>query len=102
MLYGMSREEFWYGSLDALADYWQMHQYAIEQRNQEIWMQAAYIRAAVASCFDKRAKFPEKPYRITEMSEIEKEAENKRKIDDMREKLNEIKRRWDAKKERVK
>lgn len=97
MLYGMSRDEFWHGSLDALYDYWQEHQYEVEQRNQELWLQAAYIREAIASCFDKKAKFPDKPYRITAMSEMEKEAENKRKVEDMRERLNEIKRRWDSK-----
>ena len=97
MLCGMSWDEFWYGSLDRLKDYWQKHQYEVEQRNQELWMLGLYIRSAVASCLNSKAKYPEKPHRITPMTEAEQEAENKRKVAQMREQLIAIKQRWDAK-----
>lgn len=60
-------------------------------------MQGVYIHAAIASCLDGkgRSKYPEKPYRITEMTDIEREAENKRKVERMREILMEHKRRFD-------
>lgn len=53
---------------------------------------------AVASCMDaKHAKYPDKPQRITEMTDYEQEAENQRKVAEIRNTLLEHKRRWDAK-----
>ena len=97
MSWGMSWREFWFESLDRLHDYWQANQFSIERRNQELWLQGLYIRSAVASCMDSKHKYPDKPHRITPMTEAEQDAENKRKVEQMREQLNEIKRRWDAK-----
>ena len=97
MAWGMTWFEFWYGSLDRLHDYWQANQYSIERRNQELWLQGIYIHAAIASCMDSkgRAKYPDKPYRITEMTDVEREAENKRKVERLREILNSHKQNWD-------
>ena len=99
MLYGMSRDEFWNGSIEAFADYWQRYQFDIERRNQELWLQGLYIQEAVASVLDMkhRVKYPDKPHRLTPMTEAEKEAEKKRRVEDMRQHLNEMKRHWDAK-----
>ena len=94
--YGMTWDEFWYESIDRLWAYWQKHQFAVEQRNQELWLQGLYIRAAVASCLNNKNKYPDHPQRITQMTEVEQEIENKRKVEQMREQLNELKRRWDA------
>lgn len=94
-MYGMTWQEFWYESLDRLAAYWQAHQFAIESRNQELWLQGLYIRDAIACCFNKKEKYPEKPHRITEMTEAEKEEENRRKVEQIREQLLQIKRRHD-------
>ena len=100
MLYGMTWDEFWYGSIDRLQAYWQKHQFEVEQKNQEMWLEGLYIRLAVASCLDKKNKYPEKPHRITPMTETEKEVENRRKVERMREQLNAFKSRWDAKHKR--
>lgn len=99
-MYGMTYDEFWNGSLERLAVYWQKHQYETEHRNQELWLQGLYIREAIDSAFDtkRRCKYPDKPHRITEMSDVEKEMEAKRKVEQMREQLMEIKRRSDARK----
>ena len=93
----MSWIEFWYESLDRLHDYWQANQYSIERRNQELWLQGVYIQAAVASVLDtkRKAKYPDKPFRITEMTDAEREAENKRKVDRLREILNSHKQNFD-------
>lgn len=95
--YGMTWDEFWHESIERWGDYWQKHQFAIEQRNQELWLQGLYIRSAIASCLDSKNKYPDKPQRITEMTESEKDAENKRKVEQMRQQLIGIKARWDAK-----
>lgn len=97
MAWGMSWGEFWYESLDRLHDYWQANQYSIERRNQELWVQGMYIMEAVAVVFDPKhkAKYPDKPYRITEMTDAEREAENKRKVERLREILNIHKQEFD-------
>ena len=96
MSWGMTWDEFWNESIDRLQAYWQANQFSIERRNQELWLQGLYIRSAVASCLDKKFKYPEKPQRVTEMTDAEAEAESKRKLEHMRAALNEHKRRWDA------
>lgn len=96
--YGMTWNEFWYGPIEQLSAYWQKHQFDIEGRNQEMWVQGLYIRMAVASCLDSKSnKYPEKPNRLTPMTEAEQEAENKRIVEKLREQLIGIKARWDAK-----
>jgi len=101
-MYGMTWEEFWHESIERLPVYWQKHQFDRERRNEELWMQGAYIKYAIASVFDskKRSKYPEKPLRITEMTEEEKVAETKAKVERLREQLIEIKRRSDERKEK--
>ena len=97
MAWGMSWSEFWFESFDRLHDYWQANQFSIERRNQELWLQGIYIHAAIASCLDSkgRAKYPKEPYRITEMTDAEREVENQRKIERLREMLNSHKQSWD-------
>jgi len=94
MSYGMTWDEFWNESIDRFATYWQKEQYEIERRNQELWMQGAYIKLAIASAFNKKNKYPEKALRITELSDMEKEAENKHKVEELRQMLMSHKRRW--------
>ena len=102
LLWGMSWEAFWYGNLNRLFYYWQKNQYEIERKNQELWVQGMYFMEALASVNDTkhRVKYPDKPHRLTEMSDVEKEAEKRRRIEEMREQLDEAKWRWDANRKR--
>lgn len=95
LLYGMTWDEFWYESLDRLGTYWQKYQFQVEARNQEMWIQGVYIHAAIASFLDKAARYPETAPRITEMTPDEREADNRRRIQRLREQLNAIKLRSD-------
>ena len=95
LMYGMTWDEFWNGSLDRLPAYWQKHQFEIEARNQELWLQGLYNKIAIAAALDKRNKYPEKPQRITEMTDAEKDAEAKARVAKLKEQLLEIKRRSD-------
>ena len=99
MSWGMTWEEFWFESIERFAAYWQANEFNKERRNEELWWQGVYIRMAVASCLDSKGKikYPEKPYRITEMTDAERQYENQRRVEEMREMLMEHKRRWDAK-----
>lgn len=99
-MYGMTWNEFWYESLDRLAVYWQKHQFEVENRNQEMWMQGMYNKMAIASVISKKSKYPEKPQRITEMTEAERDAESKQRVARLREQLLEIKRRSDERNKR--
>lgn len=95
--YGMTWDEFWNENIDRFEAYWQANQYSIERKNQELWVQGIYIKEAVASTLSKKAKYPVKPYRLTELSDTEREAENKRKVDELRQMLLARKRRWQEK-----
>ena len=97
MMYGMTYDEFWSESLNRLEPYWQKHQYEIEAKNQELWLQGLYNREAVASALNKKNKYPEQPQRITELTEAEQDAENRRKVEELREMLLTRKRRWQEK-----
>ena len=98
MMYGMSYDEFWYSSIDRLVFYWQKHQFDIERRNQELWLQGLYIKAAIDNSLNgNKAKYPDRPQRITEMTEYEQELENKRKIEQLKNVLIERKAKWDEK-----
>ena len=96
-MYGMSWEEFWYESMERYEFYWQKYQFDIERRNQELWLQGIYVTEAIATVQDTkhRVKYPDKPHRLTALTDEEKEAENRRKIETLREQLMEIKRRSD-------
>ena len=100
LMYGMTWDEFWYESLWRLGVYWQRYQFEIERRNQELWLQGLYVMEAVAAVMggkNSNNKYPEKPHRITEMTQTEKDAEARRKVETLRGNLNDMKRRWDAK-----
>ena len=94
-MYGMTWDEFWYGSLDRLAVYWQKHQFEVESRNQEMWLQGLYIKSAIAAALEKKNKYPDKPPRITEMTDAERDADAKARVAKLKEQLLEIKRRSD-------
>lgn len=93
----MTYNEFWNESLDRLFYYWQKNQFEIERRNQELWLQGIYVQEAVAAVQDTKhkVKYPDKPHRITALTEAEKEKEKKRKIDNLRDFLNSHKQNWD-------
>lgn len=87
MAIGVPYHEFWYGDPTQLKHYAKAHELRSEQRNQEMWLQGLYnFRAfkAVIEAFSwslggKKGKKPDgyidKPLRLTEKTEAEKEAE---------------------------
>ena len=97
-MYGMSRDEFWNGDLNGLYEHWQAYQFDMERRNYISWIAGMYVLDAIETAFDvkRQHKYPETPRRITKMTDAEKEEENRRKVEKMREQLLDIKRRFDA------
>lgn len=105
MMIGVSYDEFWNGDYTRLKYYVEKHKLEIEKRNQELWLQGLYnfdalttaISNALAKSASQRKKYPEKPYRITEKSEEEKQAEKEKMVDDFRSQLMALDRRFTQK-----
>lgn len=106
MALGVSASEFWDGDYTLLKYYVDRHRIAVEQQNEQLWLQGVYfyeaLSVALSQAFSKhtQAKYPEKPYRLTPLSEEEQELENKRKVEEFRAQLMAAGRRFEAKHKR--
>lgn len=106
MALGVSADEFWNGDYTLLKYYVDKHRIAVEQQNEQLWLQGVYfyeaVSVALAQSFSKHAnvKYPDKPYRITPLSEEEQELENKRKVEEFRAQLMAAGKRFEAKHKR--
>ena len=106
MAMGVSADEYWNGDYTMLKFYAEKHRLAVEQQNEQLWLQGVYfyeaIAVALANAFSKHsnAKYPDKPYRLTPMSEEEQELENKRKVEEFRANLVALGRHFEAKHKR--
>ena len=106
MAMGVPCSEFWDGDYTLLKFYVHKHKIAVEQKNEELWLQGAYfyeaIATALANAFSKHsnAKYPEKPHRLTELSEEEKKIEQEKMVENFRAQLIAARDRFDAKHKR--
>lgn len=66
-------------------------------RNEELWLQGAYFRDAVASLLDKKAKYPKEPYDIYPKTAMEKQAEAEANRQKIIEHFTQLKRMWENK-----
>lgn len=66
----MSYKEFWEDDVELINYYYEAEKIRQSKMNNQIWLQGAYIRMAIASCLDKHAKYPKEPIPLTEQ-EIE-------------------------------
>lgn len=105
MMIGVSYDEFWNGDYTHLKYYVERYNLEIERRNQELWLQGLYfydalttvISNALAKKGSGQKKYPEKPYRITEKTEEEKKEEKQKMVDDFRNQLMALDRRFTQK-----
>ena len=108
MMLGVPEKEFWDGDYTRLKFYVRMHNYAVERRNQELWLQGAYVYEAMSIALahavdpqhSRNKSYPDKPHRITPLSEDEKELEKKKQVAEFRAALEEMGRRFEAKHKR--
>ena len=106
MALGVSADEYWNGDYTMLKYYVKRHKIAVEQQNEQLWLQGVYfydaLSAALSQAFSKHstARYPDKPYRLTQMSEVEQELENKKKVEEFRSQLEALGRRFEAKHKR--
>jgi hypothetical protein len=71
---GVSESQFWKMNPRRLAPYVQADSIRFERQNTVAWLCGSYVRNAIASYFSRGAHYPEKPPRVTPMTEREKEA----------------------------
>lgn len=106
MVLGVSADEFWNGDYSMLKYYAEKHKIAVEQQNEQMWLQGMYVYEAVsvalAQSFSKNTtkKYPEKPHRLTPLSEEEQELENQKKVEEFRAQLMALGKRFEAKHKR--
>lgn len=106
MALGVSANEFWDGDYTLLKYYVEKHRIAVEQQNEQLWLQGRYFYEAVAvaleQAFNKHPKltYPEQPHRLTPLSEEEQELENKKKVEEFRAQLMAACGRFEAKHKR--
>ena len=60
----MTYELYWDGRPELAISYRQADVLRQKRSNNDAWLQGAYIRLAVASTLDKRAKYPQAPFAI--------------------------------------
>lgn len=106
MALGVPCDEFWNGDYTLLKYYADRHKIAVEQQNEQLWLQGMYfyeaLNVALAQAFSKHssAKYPEKPHRLTPLSEEEQEIENQKKVEEFRAQLMAACGRFEAKHKR--
>lgn len=106
MAVGVSADEFWNGDYTMLKYYVERHRIAVEQQNEQLWLQGLYFYDALVVALSQTmtkhstAKYPEKPYRLTPLSEDEQELENKKKVEEFRAQLMALGKRFEAKHQR--
>lgn len=106
MLCGCPCSEFWNGDYTLLKNYVRQHELAVEQRNQELWLQGFYIYEAFAvvmqNAFGRKgatkAEYPKEPHRITPLTDHEKEMEKRKKVEEFRSQLMALDRKFSARK----
>ena len=98
MAIGVPYDEFWHGDYTKLKYYEQAYKIEVKLKNQDLWLQGMYFYDAVSTAlhnvFAGRGKPPknytDKPYRLFELSEEEKEQEKKEMVKKFRDQLNSL------------
>ena len=88
--YGMSYNEYWNERPELVKAYKKAHEIQLARRNEELWLQGAYIRESIYSSVGnmlskKTIEYPKEPYPITKHQlEMKREAEARRKYERMK------------------
>ena len=90
MSIGMTYDEFWNQDVAMVRAYRKAHEFKRQQQNEMLWMQGLYVRdallATVGNMFaEKGAKpieYPGEPYPVTAAQAAEKEAAERRKMEE--------------------
>ena len=80
MMYGMTWEQYWFGSPWMARDYKDTYFLKRRVQNENMWLQGAYIRDALESVIgtafgNRKIEYAKKPYDIFQKTHAEKQAE---------------------------
>ena len=88
--YGMTYEQYWNDRPELVKSYRKAHEIKLSRKNEELWLQGAYIREAIYSSVGnmmskKTIEYPKEPYPITKHQlEMKREEERRRKFERMK------------------
>ena len=68
----MPYELYWDGRPELVIPYRRADILRQKRENNNAWLQGVYIRAAVASTLDKKAKYPKEPIKLADPYEVKK------------------------------
>ena len=94
---GMTFEEYWEKEPNLVKYYREAHKYKSKMKNEQLWIEGMYFASAIACNFDKKVKYPEKPFDIFPKSELEKKQEQENNRKKLIEYFSLFKQRWDNK-----
>ncbi len=102
--YGMTWEQYWHGDPWMVVYYSQAHDLAIQQRNEELWLQGLYNHDAfavvLANAFAEKGRAPKKyleqPLDIFPKTEEQRAADEERELRKMVRQLNMWEKRFNA------
>lgn len=107
MLYGMSLEEYWNGDPDMAIFYRKKHELICKQKNEEMWLQGAYVFNAFSTAlsnlhFDgknhKINKYLDKPFELFDKNEEEKQNDAAQAKQTVIDRLNRFSEMWNKSK----
>ncbi len=104
----MTAEQYWEGAPELAKAYREADKLKLERKNYELWLQGVYIYNAfgtvVSNAFGKKgrtkAKYLDKPIRVTPLTEEEKRIEAERAKRSVINTLNNFKKMWDRKQQK--
>lgn len=97
MAMGMSYQEFWCDDPFIVRFYYEADTFRRRKRNEELWIAGMYFARAIGANFDKKAKYPEKPFDIFPKTAMEKQAEAEAQRRKIIEHFSIIKQNWENK-----
>ena len=97
MALGMSYDEFWYADPNRAIFYKEADTFKRRYINEELWLQGLYFARAIAANFDKKSKYPDKPFDIFPKTALEKQAEAEAERKKIIEHFSLIKQMWENK-----
>ena len=97
MAIGMTYDEFWYDEPERAKFYREADTFKRRIKNEELWLQGMYFARAIAVNFDKKSKYPEKPFDIFPKTALEKQAEAEAERRKIIEHFTLFKKQWEKK-----
>lgn len=94
---GMSPDEFWYGDTSNISAYKKAHVVKRKLAEEDAWLNGLYVYNAVAACMSSEVSYPDSPLGMFPDKDESRTREERAEAES-RERIEEFKRRWAARK----